>query len=703
MTERVASACRLCAVGCGTIVELDRGRVTRVTGDPADPWSAGYTCSKGRAGGTFHHHPERFDVPLVRRDGALVPCSWDEALDDIAGRLTGLLAEHGPDVIADYTGTGGPLDPSGYALAEAFMRNLGSRQRYSALSVDCPAKFLVPQLMAGVQLQFQPDLPNAELLLAIGVNTVVSHGHGVMVPNPLGHLRDVRARGGRVVVIDPRRSETARHADLHLAPRPGTDPYVLAHLIRQALRRGPDAAFLAACVDGASVDRLAAGVEPYGLDHTARLADVAPAALAALDELVAAAARVAIETGTGVTMNRNANATEWLAWALAAVTGSLDRPGGVTFNPGALRRFEEGVPGGRGDLGPRPASRPDLRRLVNGEMPCAALADEIGGGHVRALLVRVGNPALAIAGQPSLREALAELDVLVAIEARPTATTALATHVLPMADHFERGDLLAGYLQAQPFLRYVPPVVDPVGLRRPQWWVFAELAERMGLPRYGSRGRDAALAGTDVDDEAVAATLLRGARRSWQDVRAAPYGLRDDSLEPGWLVPARLPQRLDLAPVELVEQFQHHATVTTVDADAAAGRLVLINRRTAGQYNTLHRQLAARAAPPVPTLLLHPQDAEARRLVDGDVAVVSTARGSCRAVVQLTGDVRRGVVSLPHGFDDANVNQLTTTADADPLSGMTRLSGLAVDVRRDDGIALASPDAVPAPARTGEA
>ena len=129
-----------------------------IIGDTENPWSAGYTCSKGRAGGVFHDHPDRFDRPLVRRDGELAPCSWDEALDDIAIRLQALVADHGPDVVADYTGTGGPLDPAGDALAEAFMRNLGSNQRYSALSIDCPSKFLVPQLMAGVQLQFQPDL-----------------------------------------------------------------------------------------------------------------------------------------------------------------------------------------------------------------------------------------------------------------------------------------------------------------------------------------------------------------------------------------------------------------------------------------------------------------------------------------------------------------------------------------------------------------
>ena len=666
---KVRSACRICAVGCGTIVELDGQRVVSVVGDTDDPWSEGYMCSKGRAGGEFHHHPDRFDHPMVRRDGELVACSWDDALDDIAARLRALIDEHGPEVIADYTGTGGPLDPSGYALAEGLMRNLGSHSRYSALSVDCPAKFLVPQLMAGVQLQFATDLEHTGLLLAIGINTVVSHGHGRMVANPLGHLRALRQRGGKVVVIDPRVSETARHADLHLAPRPGTDAFILAFLVRAALLRGTDVA--------AGVERLTAAVAPYDATTAAAIAGVGPEELEQLDALVAAAGRIAIENGTGVTMSRNANLTEWMAWALAAVTDSLDRRGGVTFNAGSLRRIEDGVPGGRGDLGPRPSSRPDLPRLVNGEVPCAALADEIRAGQVRALIVRVGNPALAIAGQPALREALGELDVLVSIEARPSETTALATHVLPMADHFERGDVLWGYLQADPFLRWVPAVVEPVGERRPQWWIVAELAERLGLAKYGSRRRDAALTEIDVDDAVIAESLLANARRTWDEVIASPYGIRDTSVPPGWLVPDRLPQPLDLAPVELVEQLAGTST------DPAP--LVLINRRTPQQYNTLHREVTGRGRPANPALLVHPSDASARGLAHGETAILRTALGECRAVVEITAAIRPGVVSVPHGFDEANVNLIISTADADPLSGMTITSGVPVELSRAGG------------------
>ena len=524
MSERVASVCRVCAVGCGTIVELDGPRVVSINGDPDDPWSQGYTCSKGRAGGSFHHHPDRLDVPLVRRDGELVPCSWDDALDDIAARIAALVDEHGPDVVADYTGTGGPLDPSGYALAEGFMRNLGSHQRYSALSIDCPAKFLVPQLMAGVQLQFQPDLDARRA----AARHRCQHGR---LPRPRRDGAEPArppprpARPRRA----PRRDRSPRARRAPATPtstwRPGRAPTRSSSPTSSARRCG--AAATTTFLRDVRRRRQPAAARRRRRARstsatTAAIAGVPAADLRALDALVAGAGRVAIETGTGVMMNRHANLTEWLVWALAAVTGSLDRPGGVTFNPGSLRRFEDAVPGGRGDLGPRPASRPDLPRLVNGEMPCAVLADEIRAGHVRALLVRVGNPALAIAGQPALREVLGSLDLLVAIDVRPTETTAVATHVLPMTDHLERGDLLSGYLQAQPFLRYAPPVLAPVGERRPQWWVFAELARRLGHAdvrqrpprRRARRSRRRRRGHRRVDHGQRPAPVVRGARRA---------------------------------------------------------------------------------------------------------------------------------------------------------------------------------------------
>ncbi|MEO5900058.1 MAG: molybdopterin-dependent oxidoreductase, partial [Ilumatobacteraceae bacterium] len=639
------------------------------SGDADDPWSHGYTCSKGRAGPHFHSDPQRLDHPLVRRNGELVAAGWDDALDDIAATLHGIVADHGPGAIASYTGTGGPLDPSGYAMAQGFFRALGSDQMFSALSIDCAGKFLVPELVSGVQLMFQPDLAHTDLLLAIGVNTVVSHGHGLMMPNPLGHIRDLRARGGRVVVIDPRRTETAHHADLHLAVRPGTDPALLAFVIAHVLRTAPDEHYLTACADADSVERLRRLVEPFTAERAASVCGLAHDDVEAFAAMIVGAGRIGIETGTGVSMGRSANLTEWLVWALSAVTGSLDRTGGSTFNPGFIKPMEDGLPGGRGDLGPRPPSRPDLPRIVNGEMPCAALADEIESGAIRALIVRLGNPAIAIPDNERLARALRSLDLLVAIDARPTQTTALATHVLPVADHFERADLITGYLQAQPFLRFAPAAVAPTAERKPQWWMFAELSRRLDLPLFGSARRNGQLATVELDDEVIAGSMAGQARHPWADVRAAPYGILDDALGAGWLIPGRLPHLLDLTPPELVQQFAG----PWLEQLPAAGQLVMINRRTPGQYNSMAPRPPAR-----PTVLVHPDDAGRHGLLDGDTTEISTGSGRCRATVELTTAISVGVVSLPHAYASANVNNLTSTADVDPLNGMPILSGFAV-------------------------
>ncbi len=282
--------------------------------------------------------------------------------------------------------------------------------------------------------------------------------------------------------------------------------------------------------------------------------------------------------------------------------------------------------------------------------------------------MRTGNPALAIPDNGRLRRALEQLELVVAIDVRPTETTAVATHVLPMTDHFERSDLVTGYLQAKPFARFAPAVVAPTGERRQQWWMFAALSRRLGLPLFASPRRDAELAGRVLDDEVIAEQMLTHSRRPWSEVRAAPYGVLDDPLPAGWLVPDRLPHRLDLTPPELVAQFEGPWSQQLPGPD----QLVMVNRRTSGRYNSF----AARPSPS--TLFVHPDDAAAHGLADGDRTTVTTPSGSCVAVVEVSASTSAGVVSLPHGVGSCDVNQLLSTADIDPLNGMPILSGFAV-------------------------
>ena len=240
------------------------------------------------------------------------------------------------------------------------------------------------------------------------------------------------------------------------------------------------------------------------------------------------------------------------------------------------------------------------------------------------------------------------------------------------ADHFERGDLLSGYLQAVPFLRYSPAIVEPIGARRPQWWVFSELSTRLGFARFGSARVETQIDGRDLDDEDVAGFVARVARRSWADVLAEPYGIREDALDPGWLIPGRLRRLLDLAPPELVEQFE----AGWLEQLPGAASIVLVNRRTPRQYNSFTPTMLALE----PTLLVNPVDAARFGLVDGGRAAVSTAHGSLDALVRVTDTMTPGTVSLPHASTITNVNVLTTSNDADRRNAMPVLSGFAVTI-----------------------
>ncbi|HET9770232.1 MAG TPA: molybdopterin-dependent oxidoreductase, partial [Acidimicrobiia bacterium] len=472
----VRSFCRLCNAMCGIVVHVDGDRVVRVAGDPDHPVSEGYTCPKGRALPAVHHDPARLADP-----------HWERTLDDLATRLEGLIDEHGPGAVGAYRATHWAFDATGRMVAERFFRALPTDQLYSAVTVDAPNKTLVPDLVAGTPFLFPvPDWDAARLLLLVGQNPVVSHGHSVARPNALVALRRLRARGGQVIVADPRTTETARAADVHLPLRPGSDPALLAGLVRAVFAaRGADRDFLGRCATADSLDRLRAAVEPFTADVVADRCGLDRSDVDTVIDHLLSAGRVAVQTGTGVSMGAAPNVGEWLGWALGAVTGSLDRPGGVLFNPGVLRPQEERLVARPRHSGPGPGSRPDLSAAY-GEFPCTALADEIDAGNLRALFVLGGNPLVTLPGSGRLRRSFAALDVLAVCDIRTTETTAVASHVLPVADQLERADLTS-FLDLAfpfPFAQYAPAAVDAGPGRPPMWRIFAGLGRRLGLPGF---------------------------------------------------------------------------------------------------------------------------------------------------------------------------------------------------------------------------
>ncbi|MCU1455146.1 MAG: putative dehydrogenase [Acidimicrobiales bacterium] len=665
--REVRTFCRICAASCGIVVTADGEQIVSVRGDSDHPVSQGYTCSKGRALPAMHHHEDRLDDPALAGQAA----SWDETLDDLAARLRTVVDEHGPDAVAIYRSAGWAFDAAGRYFIDSFARALGTNQIYSSLTLDTPNKLLVADLMTGSPLLLPfPDRENARLVILVGQNPIVSHGHGVMWPNALQELRQIRASGGKVVVVDPRITESAAGADVHVQLLPGTDAALLGHLVREVLARRPDTEFLDAAVDAASLDLLRRCVEPFDAATTAARCGVPLATLAEVVELLVTTPRVATSCGTGVSMSEAPNAAEWLSWALNAVTGSLDRPGGVLFTRGFLRPMESRIASRPRVTGAAATSRPEFSQTW-GELPAAVLNDEILSGGVRALLVFGGNPAKVFPDSDKTRAALTSLDVLAVHDVRRTETTDLATHLLAGTGQLERADMPA-YVDGTfpiPFTQYGARVVEPAGQRRATWWIVSELGRKMGV-RLPEAPND------PLDDDAVLAGAARSGRATFEQIKAAPSGIvADDAPEVGWVVPDRIPRgRLDLAPAELVDQLEAWR-----DAAPAPPGLALVNRRLPHQMNSLLREVASQQRRPLPTLLVHPQDAAAYHLTDGAGAHVRSRHGETTAMVEISSAMRPGVVSLPHGWSGPDVNQLTSDVDdLDPLTGMPRFSGIAV-------------------------
>ena len=662
------SFCRICNAMCGIVVTVDADdNVVRVRGDDAHQLSRGYTCPKGRAIGTFHHDPRRIDHPEVRG----VSSTWDVALDDIAATVRGTIDAHGPDAIGMYLASGSAFDTNGRRAAERFLRVIGSQQKYTAATIDTPSKPLVAELIGGWSgLTPVWDHERSSLLLLIGSNPVVSHGHSNAMPDPVSRLRAHRARGGALWVIDPRRTETARLADHHLAPVPSTDHLVLAFLVRELLLDGADNEYLAAHSTAGDIAVLRDAVEPCTRTMAARATGLAEGDL---DELLAAvrkAGRVSALTGTGVSMGAHANVTEWLLWALHIVTGSYDRPGGMWFNPGYLLQLDQRTwIASDGTPGAGPASRPGLPRRFD-EYPCSGIVPEIEAGNLRVLFVVGGNPICALPGETRLRAALAKLDALVVLDVVRTDTTAIATHVLPAAGQLERADLpwLLDAYQLAVATQYTPAVVPLRAERRPMWRTFAELGTRLGvdvLPRGVSLA--------DATDDALLAQITAKSR-SGDDVFAARSGVVHSGAVFGWVHDNVLADsRWRLVPTQLVAQFD------AALAEVRSATLRLIPQRQLRKMNSQLRDVGERTDSVV--VSAHPDAVGDLR--DGDSVIVTSPFGSTVGVLQLDDAIEPHAVAIPHGWSSTNVCALTDTdAHVDPLTGMVWQSGIPIEIAR---------------------
>lgn len=655
------SFCRICAAACGIIVETDGTAVLRVRGDVDHPVSMGYTCAKGRALPELHHRADRLSSP--RLHGSKV--SWGEALDDLAGTLMSVRSEVGPDGVGLYLATGLAYDSAGQVACGLSMAAMGSSSFYTAATVDnAPVLVAAEQVTGNAMMNPVWESHRGGLLLLVGSNPVVSHGYGTTLADPVRRLREHRERGGRIVVVDPRRTETAAHADVHIAGRPGSDVILLAALARELLISGADQRELASHCLPEEVDSLRSALHPFTVDAAAVAVGVDRALIEQLlDDLRSAPRRVAIFCGTGTTMARDGVLVEWLRWVLLILTGSLDVEGGMRFNRGAVNRLRP--PRVIPEFQPGPSSRPDLPRVA-GQVPAVAMVDEIEAGRLRALLIAGGNPLSAFPEPARLRDALRMLDALVVMDVAESEMTELATHVLPVTSQLERADLtLAEQVAFRSGMQFTEAVVAPGEDRRPVWWVLASLLRRLDLDILAGASPDG------LDDRTFLSGLLtHGPLDEAEVLDAGPAGV-DLAPTYGWVREEFL---LDgcwrIAPGPFIERLARH-----VGPEVG---MVLVPRRENAWSNSVH--IAGDGAEPI--ALVNPEDAAAAGVGHGNWAAISSDHGSMVVTVAIEPTIRRGTVSVTHGHPGASPGLLISgTTDVDPLTAMPWASGLPISLR----------------------
>ncbi|RVX41410.1 anaerobic selenocysteine-containing dehydrogenase [Nonomuraea polychroma] len=699
MTEGITrpGRCTLCEAMCGLRVTTSGDRVIDIRGDEDDPLSAGHICPKALALADLREDPDRLRSPVRRTKDGWRDISWEEAFDLVAGELARIRRRHGADAVAVYLGNPVTHSLGSMTHAPAFASLLGTRNRFSASSVDQLPHQVVSRLLYGNQwLLPVPDIDRTAYFLVFGANPAVSNGSLMTAPGMGRRIRALLARGGTMVVFDPRRTETAKLGGEHHFVRPGTDAALILGMVRVILEEG--LARPAAYVDG--LDEVRDVLAPFTPERVEAVAGVEPGTVRRVAREFAAAPSAACYGRMGVSTQRFGTLCQWGIQLLNIVTGNLDRPGGTMFTKPAVDpiRARQIDPGHQGRWRSRVRGLPEF----GGELPVAALAEEIrtpGPGQVRGLLTVAGNPVLSTPAGPALDESLAGLDFMVAVDFYINETTRHAHVILPPTEPLERDhyDLIFHMLAVRNTARYVPAVFPRQPGARHDWEIFRELGRRYGrLVR--SRPWRAALMLRMRPKRIVDLGLRTGPYHlSLARLRRRPHGADLGELRPS--LPGRLQtprRRVRTAPPPLVAAAEE--AVAELLEPPAPGTLLLIGRRQLrGNNSWMHNSARLVKGRARHHLLMNPDDMAARGLGEGDLVNVRSPAGVLTVEASAGHDIMPGTVSLPHGYGHdlpgvrlsvarrvrgSNVNALTDPARLDQVSGTAVLNGVPVTVER---------------------
>ena len=727
--------CPLCEACCGLEIKVEDHKVISVRGHEADVFSAGYICPKAVALKDLHEDPDRLRSPMVKRNGVHVAVTWDEAFAEIERRLPPLMAAHGRDAVGLVTG-----NPSAHKIGlltyfPKLARGLGTKTVFSASSVDQIPKQLASGLMFGNWLSVAvPDIARSDLLIVIGANPLASNGSMWTVPDFRGKAKAMQARGGQLIVIDPRRTETAAVADAHHFIRPGADVFLLAAMVHTLFAE--NLVRLGAVQEWVTgVDEVRAAVAPFAPEAVAVRCAIDADTIRALARQLANTPRAAVYARIGTCTQEYGTLASWLVDVLNVLTGHLDAPGGAMFaNAAAFSANSSGSAGrGKGVATGRRHARVSGAPEMMGEFPINCIAEEIetpGPGQMRALITVATNPVLSVPNGPRLARALDTLDFMVSLDIYLNETTRHADVILPGPSPLEdmHYDVAFPQMSWRNHARYSPPVFARAEHQPEEWENLLRIAAiAQGLGAKVDIGalddsqfaEDAQRSFGPHADAVVAATQgLRGPQRELDlALRAGPHGdafgqkpeglnlhkvmaaNASGGIDLGELQP-RLPEMLrtpsgkvELAPPSLLADLPR----ALADLQRPAPDMVVIGRRDVRTNNSWMHNLPTLAKGPFRcTALVHPADAERLGLSEGAMATLENAQGSLQAQVHISAEMMPGVVSLPHGWGHdlpgaqlsvaaqrpgVNLNALLDENLRDPLSGNAVLSGVEVRMR----------------------
>ncbi|MER6565810.1 molybdopterin oxidoreductase family protein [Streptomyces sp. NPDC001093] len=739
MSRTALRICPLCEATCGLTLTIEGTRVTGARGDREDVFSKGFICPKGASFGAVDSDPDRLRGPLVRRDGELCEATWEEAFDAVAAGLRPVVETHGADSVGVVLGNPNVHTVAGALYPPVLLAGLRTRSLFTASTVDQMPKHVSSGLLFGDANAIPvPDLDHTDHLLLIGANPLESNGSLCTAPDFPGKLKALKARGGRLTVVDPRRTRTARLADRHLAIRPGTDALLLAAMAHTLFAEDlAGLADLAPHVQG--LDELREAIRDFTPEAVAEACDIDAPTIRTLARELAAAPTAAVYARIGSCTVPHGTLASWLVDVLNILTGNLDRPGGALFPQAATDRTPRPAGPGRGFTLGRWHSRVRQLPEAKGELPLSALAEEIDtatdeGEPVRALIVVAANPVLSAPDGDRLDKALDSLDFMVSVDPYLNETSRHAHVVLPPPPPSQspHHDFAFNTLAVRNQVRYTRPAVP----LEPGRMAESEILARLILAVTGMHGADPAAVDAMVVDQTLGKAVqekhspvygrdpkelagqLTGEtgpeRRLDMMLRLGPYGdgfgVRPDGLTLAGLL-AR-PHGIDLGPLRprLPQPLRTRSGKVELLPEPIAADLprlrqalrerpeglVLVGRRHLRSNNSwMHNVPALTGGSNRCTLHIHPEDAARLGVRDGADVRVRGAGGEVVAPAEVTDAVRPGVVSLPHGWGHdrpgtrlghaatapgVNVNQLLDGSLLDPLSGNAVLNGVPVEL-----------------------